>query len=82
MRIWHAATLALVGWYLMVPPKELDAPISSRVEFGSYYTAKECEQAREWLAKRIKAGTSKSKMTHDQAVWSECVESDDPRLKP
>jgi len=44
----HAAALALVGWYLMVPPAAdsglpFDAPISQWRHIGSVDSAAECE---------------------------------------
>ena len=86
MKLRDAATLALLGgWYLLVPNmNNLDAPLSSRLLFASYDTAKECEDAKQRLGKMIKAATSKtngtSKMTADQLAASDCIATDDPRL--
>jgi hypothetical protein len=86
VKLRHAATIALLGgWYLLVPNmNNLDAPLSSRLLFASYDTAKECEDAKLRLGKMIKAGTSKtngtSKMTADQLAASDCIATDDPRL--
>jgi hypothetical protein len=51
MRLCHAAALALVGWYLMVPPVDkdnvlLNAPISQWVEDSVYDTADACGRAK------------------------------------
>ena len=60
MNLRHAAALALVGWYLMIPPVEFkgtatipksvfvasNAPFSEWEMSGSFDTAKECEAAR------------------------------------
>ena len=49
MKPRHAAALALVGWYLMVPPPDnLTAPISAWEVAASYDTGKHCslEQQR------------------------------------
>jgi hypothetical protein len=59
MKLCHAAALALVGWYLMIPPIEFesqaitsnvhvssDAPFSKWEMSGSFDTAKECDAAR------------------------------------
>ena len=45
----HAAALALVGWYLMIPPGAnnglpFDAPISQWRHIGSLDSAAECER--------------------------------------
>src|SRR5208282_990037 len=55
----HAAALALVGWYLMVPPPtvdlstrlpttkpNLDAPLRYWDTFGNFDSAQDCESAR------------------------------------
>jgi hypothetical protein len=70
MKARHAAALALVGWYLMLPPvisdgrTRKDAPLSRWYIFSSFETKEECEQVRQ-------ASTP-------SAI---CVASDDPRLK-
>ena len=56
MTLRHAAALALVGWYLMVPPATApngtkgaklmtDAPLSRWFMHGSFDSAKQCEEA-------------------------------------
>jgi len=55
MKLRHAAVLALVGWYLMMPPyrtwKEAggldDPPLSLWIQEGQFDTATECQQALE-----------------------------------
>jgi len=45
MKMRHAAALALVGWYLMVPPnKNEDTPISEWVVRRTYDSADACQQ--------------------------------------
>lgn len=59
VKTYHAFAVALVGWYLMVPPLGVDTKVESMrggVDFGaplwtwflseSFDTAKECEHAR------------------------------------
>jgi hypothetical protein len=66
----HAAALALVGWYLMVPPvtsdgrTQKDAPLSRWYIASNFETKEECEQVRQ--------------ASSGSAI---CVASDDPRLK-
>jgi hypothetical protein len=94
MNLRHAAALALVGWYLMVPPvvcekgkctAELNAPFSqwhrSRKSAGS---ESNCEEARP----RVRAAVDKAikdvsaRPEFDKALTAGlCVSSDDPRLK-
>jgi hypothetical protein len=51
MKLRHAAALALVGWYLIVPPLlkkgvDLSAPLSQWVPLTSYDRAKQCEDEK------------------------------------
>ena len=94
MKPRHAAVLALVGWYLIVPPFDcpnhrcpanLNASFSqwhrNRVAFNS---AHECEDVR------AKAITALSKVINDPVARAQdeqalaagiCVAKDDPRLE-
>jgi hypothetical protein len=89
MRFRHAAALALVGWYLMLPPwvkyNTFDAsePLSKWDHSASYDSAAECERVRsamtDYYSHHPKA---------DDADWflrlnatAQCVATDDPRLK-
>jgi hypothetical protein len=85
MKPRHAAALALVGWYLLVPPRTRtwwigeerydDAtPLSRWTIERSFDKAERCEAAR--LTTQQQAGDAAIRMNH--AV---CVASDDPRLK-
>jgi hypothetical protein len=42
MNLRHAAALALVGWYLMVPPTPWNPKISTWTIWNSYDTAAQC----------------------------------------
>ena len=77
-------TLALVGWYLMVPPLKggIDdprAPLSKWTIFTPEETRKTCVEERNgWLEASIQQ--------HDVGRvrafrLSECIATDDPRLK-
>ncbi len=106
----HAAALALVGWYLMVPPPygpewyelcrdtagDQSSPqshecaeirlISKWNHVGSYETADECEAARNRLVKNFKYKTPPNGVVtpeeaKDSMINSECIATDDPRLK-
>ena len=62
----HAAALALVGWYLMVPPaerggKQLDyhAPLSTWSIMQSFDTAQSCEA---FVQKSLKERTTNQKV--------------------
>ena len=88
MRSRHAAALALVGWYLMVPPMgrdypmgNVDAPLTQWLKRPTTYRDKdECEHV---LDRHRRLINSKNKQTavnfYKQA---QCVSADDLRLKP
>jgi hypothetical protein len=81
----HVATLALVGWYLLMPPwyedkraPDWNAPLNQWVINQSFDTAGECETIR---LKLIKKDFSSDAMVNHRARVSACVSTDDPRLK-
>jgi hypothetical protein len=56
MKPRHAVALALVGWYLMVPPnKNEDTPISDWIVGHSYDSARACQDAL--MKERAQAAT-------------------------
>jgi len=78
----HAAALALVGWYLMVPimnqyGKIQDAPLAEWAHVDSFDTATECRDA----AHQLIALQGKDKPPVAAVLGFQCIESDDPRLK-
>jgi hypothetical protein len=86
IKLRHTAALALMGWYLFVPPQtrfwwigeqryDDAAPLSKWTIDRSFDKAAGCEAAR--LATQELAGDAAIRMGH--AV---CVASDDPRLRP
>ena len=81
MKKTHAAALALVGWYLMMPPRDpltylpdRSAPMTQWLQLQAFDTAKECEAYKNY----------ESLPKKDEVRWnyllSDCVESNDPRL--
>jgi hypothetical protein len=90
----HAAALALVDWYLMTPPlvhREPDetAALGRWIIGRAFDTAKECEDYRFGSQERTKSDTPNdgahpvnAKQRFAEAILlSQCVASDDPRLK-
>jgi hypothetical protein len=91
MNVRHAATLALVGWYLMLPPMGSvesrrnpstgfyvaysTQPLNTWEIAGSYDTAAECGTAVE------QANQLARQNCPDCAAVASCIASDDPRLK-
>ena len=83
MNLRHAAALALVGWYLMVPPisrqgEFLDnAPLSKWTLLDSMDSASDCNAEASRSDMRSKSEIRRNvKIDH-----SKCMASDDPSLK-
>ena len=95
MKPRHAAALVLVSWYLMVPPPiahssvpvDLDAPLSKWRIFSSHDSAAQCEQGLVAFYKAAKTelianpADERDRTQFYQLENSQCVASDDPRLK-
>jgi hypothetical protein len=94
----HAATLALVGWYLMVPPYvnrklSTDASLSKWEVYVASDSAHECESSKTATLKLLEQEkiTGKDNGVTErgakviallfQLTNSQCIASDDPRLK-
>jgi hypothetical protein len=89
MTLRHAAALALVGWYLMVPPlngrREIDPHVSmSKWEvLLSADTLAACKQKENDLIDFMRAPAHVVRYCLEvQIKAAECVGADDPRLKP
>jgi hypothetical protein len=91
MKLRHASALALVGWYLMAPIPGNDpipdpvVTFSKWVNLRSFDSAERCEDARLNLI-RLGVGGPQLMGYSEQEVkkvllLSQCVASDDPRLK-
>jgi hypothetical protein len=92
----HAAALALVGWYLMVPPRDArrdrvvpdsGAPLSNWFWAGSFDSVDACQRNQEKeIAKVQKLELAQFAARRSRSVkmdfWeARCIASDDPRLK-
>jgi hypothetical protein len=90
----HAAALALVGWYRMTPPLVHREPDETAALSGwsigrAFDTAKECEDYRSWSQERTKSEmpnggvhpVNTKQRFAEGILLSQCVASDDPRLK-
>ena len=93
-RFYHAAVLAAVGWYLMVPQVHgnLIGPLgegnngpsdfSQWNNEGSYDTAAECEDAHHRIASLDPKSVHLDTQTlADLQRFALCISTDDPRLK-
>jgi hypothetical protein len=91
MKPRHAAALALVGWYLMVPPTTtVDAPpFKYWRQEASFDSAHECKVGRDAYINHYERMSEKDWNEWDawffnkytNAEHSLCAASDDPRLK-
>ena len=95
MKPRHAAALALVGWYLMMPPLlpqlsegEPDffghlplAPLSQWTMIGSFDSVRGCIDAHVKLLRVRVMKSVNDKIQIEQAYSARCIASDDPRLK-
>jgi hypothetical protein len=85
----HAAALALVGWYLMIPPVGSDGTVDTEAPLGkwkissSYDNARECNDvmlAAQGYMPDSQTG-KKGPVTDNPRLLSEaCISTDDPRL--
>jgi hypothetical protein len=91
----HAATLAMLGWYLMsVPVNRSGQPmfgmqLADWITWGSYDTAEECNRERRSFTKeQLDVYTAAAAQDHRKLTRSElqlitsavCIATNDPRL--
>ncbi len=89
MKPRHAAALALVGWYLMLPPAkaadksvpDLGAPLSRWHVDSAWDYALACDNELRALRERTIQEHSLLKSLIPFAMAGQCVATDDPRLK-
>jgi hypothetical protein len=92
MKVRHTVALAIVGWYLMVPPIELspsgrrafnlDAPLSQWYRWDFYDTARECWDVDHDLFVRSQSILQIDPLDDaaDAYLEARCVASDNLRL--
>ena len=91
---FHPTAAVSVGWYMMVPPLshtaslEVDykAPLRAWPTMRAFDKAEACEDYRSHELEKYKASVTAAPTNVPQAVlnailFSQCVASDDPRLK-
>ncbi|MGA7762676.1 MAG: hypothetical protein WCA59_13100 [Candidatus Binataceae bacterium] len=88
MNAGHVAALALVGWYLMLPPIRPDgsvnanAPLSKWETSNSYNTADECKKVLLGLRGGWVGYANGHELNYpSQKDTAACIATDDPRLK-
>jgi len=80
----HTAWLALMGWYLMIPPSMTNgfddaAPLAKWFVYASYDSAHECEGSK--FLNREGFKQRKDDRLKDAFEHAQCIATDDPRLK-
>ena len=90
MKPRHAVALALIGWYLMVPPTkdanhiDPSVPLPKWVVLRAFDTAAACNDAQDQLryrVSRLNLQIPVASAASEAAEFSQCIASDDPRLK-
>jgi hypothetical protein len=85
MNLRHVAALALVGWYLLMPPMTPDRHFNTFGPLSKWSVAKAFDTAGE--CNNFKSDALMESMTKKVAIGvegysaSQCIASDDPRLK-
>jgi len=77
--------LALIGWYLIVPPNKdgqilIDRPLSKWTYLNSFDSARECREAGLEHVRQAETDTPADRARLSQAQAWECIATDDPRL--
>lgn len=84
MNLRHATALALVGWYLMVPPiyqgheTDENGPLHQWKILMSFDTAQDCRIDQIQL---IQQSAQRPPWHKKRVLDSACIATDDPRLK-
>ena len=86
MKPRHAATLALIAWYLMMPQRSVNAPINMSLPLAEWRVYETFNSGANCQKKfiRLYALAEQNKQYDLQSLYlnSQCVPSDDARLKP
>jgi hypothetical protein len=88
MTLRSTAVLALVSWYLIVPPSLSKSPRAKRIPALSHWTiVREFDAEKECDAERVKSSTVDPTlgeyrgMPPEEIYDAQCIAADDPRLK-
>ena len=83
----HAVALALVGWYLLVPPsRQTDIPLGRWKVVDSFESKSLCDLVKTddletWLLSTQGILTPTAVELNEWVKVSRCISADDPRLK-
>jgi hypothetical protein len=89
MKLRHAAALALVGWYLMIPSSTLPPGVAYKEPLRKWQivrgfdTANDCD---DFLSTFFESSQQKQALNilepaYRDYMFAECIATDDPRLK-
>jgi hypothetical protein len=94
MKLRHGAALALVVWYLMVPPYRICSDCSDRLQpdppnaplkkwetVHRFDTLTKCEENLLWYQREKNRMSFKRPRVSFIATYGKCISDDDPRLK-
>ena len=92
MKLRHAGTIALLVWYLMLPPikpagVDALAPLSQWIKYKDYASVAGCTLARVELRQRAVEEASADPALEFTVHWREqfgaadCIAGEDPRLR-
>jgi hypothetical protein len=89
MKPRHTAALALVGWYLMVPPVDrqrhslTDKPLTRWNRVETFDSEQACKESLAFLLKNLKGQFQNFELAvqAERLFHGQCIASDDPRLK-
>lgn len=84
----HALRMLVIGWYLLMPGADRDAPLTTWSQGGAYDTAQACEAERTRLMKEPERMQRESPNIDKEflkgialAIFqSRCIAASDPRL--
>ena len=86
MNVRHTAALALMGWYLMVPPplshSPKVAPLSQWTRVGAFQSEEACDVKRNAFSKLDRPLGGWRGLPPEEVYDAQCVATNDPRLKP
>jgi hypothetical protein len=89
MRVCHAAALALVGWYLIIPSSTLppgvaySQPLSKWAIVRGFDTADDCDDFLSTFFEdsRQKQALNMLAPAYRDYMFAKCISTDDPRLE-
>jgi hypothetical protein len=89
MKLHHAAALALVGWYLIIPPSNLSPtnaykqPLNSWPIIRSFDSADDCEDFKGTFVESSHQQRAFGVLnpSYRDYMFAQCIATDDPRLK-